>query len=172
MGLVMSQTKIYNIKSFGGRLEAITPLEPFPMIKFAPWFVSGIFGILQLAPSAQAVRFLESDALVPCSNDGVLSVNKFNVVYTPNSKSATVSFDGSATYSGKVSIDVVLLVYGYNATTKTIDPCDFQIEALCPIKPTTLKITNFPLDLSSVDLSMIPGEYRCPLMAIIASNTS
>lgn len=120
------------------------------MIRFISWLVSGIFGILQLAPPAQVVRFLQSDALIPCSNDGVLTVNQFSVVYTPNNKSATVSFDGSATYSGKDSIDVVLFVYGYNATVKTIDPCNFQVEALCPIKPTILKIPNFP--------SMIPGE--------------
>lgn len=128
------------------------------MIGFALWFASGIFGILQLALPVHAVRLLQSDALVSCSKGGVLSVNKFNAVYTPNNKSVTVSFDGSASYSGKVFVDVVLLVYGYKALTKTIDPCDFQVEALCPIKPTTLKITNFPLDLSSVDLSMVPGE--------------
>ncbi|KAJ5176383.1 uncharacterized protein N7482_002260 [Penicillium canariense] len=121
-------------------------------------------GILALIASPVAAdRLLQSHALVPCSNDGIISINHFDIVFTPENKSAVVSFDGSATYSGKILIDLDLYIYGYKAATRTIDSCDLNIDAFCPLRDTSLKISNVPLDLSSVNLSGIPGiAYQVP----------
>ena len=63
-----------------------------------------------------AEKLLQSHALVPCSNDGIISVNHFDIVFTPGNMSATISFDGQATYAGKIRINLELYVYGYKAT--------------------------------------------------------
>ncbi len=132
-------------------------------MRFPRWLAAGFFA-LSLGPPVAAERLLQSHALVPCSNDGIVSVNHFDVVFTPGNLSALVSFDGQATYGGKIRIDLELYVYGYKATTKSFDPCVLKVDALCPLtENTSLKITNVPLDLKGVDLSIIPGEsaFRC-----------
>jgi hypothetical protein len=128
-------------------------------MRFPRWLArAGLFA-LSLAPPVAADKLLQSHALIPCSNDGIISVNHFDIVFTPGNMSATVSFDGQATYAGKIRIELELYVYGYKATTKTFDPCVLNVDALCPLqKDTALKIANVPLDLSGVDLSIIPGE--------------
>ncbi|KAJ5438508.1 uncharacterized protein N7458_009506 [Penicillium daleae] len=132
-------------------------------MRFPRWLAAGCFA-LSLAPPVAAVKLLQSHALVPCSNDGIISVNHFGIVFTPGNMSATVSFDGQATYAGNIRIDLELYVYGYKATTKSFDPCVLKVDALCPLqKDTALKIANVPLDLSNVDLSIIPGiAYSVP----------
>ncbi|KAJ5368646.1 uncharacterized protein N7496_008406 [Penicillium cataractarum] len=132
-------------------------------MRFPRWLAAGCFA-LSMAPPVAAEKLLQSHALVPCSNDGIISVNHFDIVFTPGNMSATISFDGEATYAGKIRIDLELYVYGYKATTKSFDPCVLNVDALCPLqKDTALKIANVPLDLSGVDLSIIPSiAYSVP----------
>ncbi|KAJ5683261.1 hypothetical protein N7462_006426 [Penicillium macrosclerotiorum] len=139
-------------------------------MKFVPWLAAGLLACL--TPLVGAEDLLQSHALEQCSDSTVITINEFSAVFTPSNNSARVSFDGTATYSGKVMIDVTLLVYGYNVTTKTIDPCDLDVDALCPIKPTTLKVPNVNLDVPSSTLSMIPGiAYGIPdLDAVVRLN--
>lgn len=81
------------------------------------------------------------------------------MIFTPRNMSALVSFDGQAAYAGKISIILELYAYGYKAITKSFDPCVLNVDALCPLKKDTgLKIANVQLDLSGVDLSLIPSE--------------
>lgn len=128
-------------------------------MRFPRWLARAGLVALSLAPPVAAEKLLQSHALMPCSNDGIISVNHFDIVFTPGNLSATVSFDGQATYAGKIRIELELYVYGYKATTKTFDPCRLNVDALCPLqKDTALKIANVPLDLSGADLSIIPGE--------------
>lgn len=128
-------------------------------MKPVPWLAAGIVGILHLVQAVQATKLLESHALIPCSDGDAISINKFSVVFTPDNHTVTVSFDGSTSYSGKVMLEVQLLVYGYLATTKTVDPCDYHVYGLCPMKPATL---NFPTtalsDVPQDALPMIPGK--------------
>lgn len=131
-------------------------------MRFPRWLAAGCFA-LSLAPPVAAEKLLQSHALVPCSNDGIISVNHFDIVFTPGNNSASISFDGQATYAGKIRIVLELYVYGYKAITKSFDPCTLNVDALCPLqKNTGLKIANVPIDLSGVDLSIIPGEFQFP----------
>lgn len=127
-------------------------------MRFPRWLAAGFLALRMAAPVA-AERLLQSHALVPCSNDGIVSVNHFDVVFTPGNLSALVSFDGQASYGGNIRIELELYVYGYKAATKTFDPCVLKVDALCPLREnTSLKIADVPLDLKGVDLSIIPGE--------------
>ena len=138
-------------------------------MRFPRW-LAGLVA-LSLAPPVAAERLLQSHALVPCSNDGIISVNHFDIVFTPGNTSATVSFDGEANYAGNILIDLELYVYGYKATTKSIDPCTLKVDALCPLqKDTALNIANVPLDLSNVNLSIIPGESAIPSMLFLSDS--
>lgn len=128
-------------------------------MRFPRWLAAGCFA-LSLAPPVTAEKLLQSHALVPCSNDGIISVNHFDIVFTPGNMSATISFDGQAAYAGKIRIGIELYVYGYKAFTESFDPCVLNVDALCPLqKDTALKIANVPLDLSGIDLSIIPSEF-------------
>jgi hypothetical protein len=140
-------------------------------MRFPRWLTTAGFFALSLAPPVAAEKLLQAHALVPCSNDGIISVNHFDIVFTPGNMSATVSFDGQATYAGKIRIELELYVYGYKATTKTFDPCVLNVDALCPLqKDTALKIANVPLDLSGVDLSIIPGESNFRRMPFLSDS--
>ncbi|KAF3389444.1 Flavin carrier protein 2 [Penicillium rolfsii] len=143
-------------------------------MRFSRWLArAGLFA-LSLGLPVAAEKLLQSHALIPCSNDGIISVNHFDIVFTPKNNSATVSFDGQASYGGKLRIELQLYVYGYKAVTKTFDPCSLNVDALCPLqKDTALKISDVPLDLSGVDLSIIPGRFTFPgNAALIGSQLS
>lgn len=138
-------------------------------MKFGLCLAAGILGISQFAQSAHATNLLESHALIPCSKNNVISVNKFDVVFTPANHTVEVGFDGSTSYSGMVMLEVQVLVYGYLATTQIVDPCDFDVHGLCPMKPTPLHFPITPLSNVPKDaLSMIPGESELPTQFFIS----
>ncbi|KAI2787649.1 hypothetical protein POX_f08024 [Penicillium oxalicum] len=141
-------------------------------MRFPHWLAAGLFAFT-LTPPVAAEQLLQSHALLPCSNDGIISVNHFDIVFTPSNNSALVSFDGQADYAGNVYIDIALYAYGYKAATKIVNPCALNVDALCPLRrDTALKITNVPLNLDGVDLSIIPGiAYTIPdLDAVVRLN--
>lgn len=132
-------------------------------MKFGLGLAAGILGFLQFARSVHAADLLESHALIPCAKNNIVSVNKFDVVFTPDNHTVEVGFHGSTSYSGNVMLEVQVLVYGYLATTQYVNPCDFNVHGLCPVKPTTLhfpftRLSNVPTDA----LSKIPGESELP----------
>lgn len=123
------------------------------------WLGASILVASNLVGSTHAIKLLESHGLIPCSNDGIVSVDRFDAVFTPSNKTLMIGLDGSTNYSGKVMVDVELLAYGYNALTKTVDPCTFNIYGFCPMKPTSLNIPTSPLtNIPGNALSMVPGE--------------
>lgn len=138
-------------------------------MRFPHWLAAGLFAFT-LTPPVAAEQLLQSHALLPCSNDGIISVNHFDIVFTPSNNSALVSFDGQADYAGNVYIDIALYAYGYKAATKIVNPCALNVDALCPLRrDTALKITNVPLNLDGVDLSIIPGEFGHPVFYSVRS---
>lgn len=127
-------------------------------MRLVPWLATGLFGVSYLIQSVHATRLLESHALIPCSDDDTISVDKFDVVFTPDNQTVTVGFSGSTSYNGKVMLEVQLLVYGYLATTKTVDPCDYNVAGLCPVRAANLNFPTSPLsNIPQNALSMIPG---------------
>lgn len=80
------------------------------------------------------------------------------MVFTPNNQSVAADFSGSTSYTGKVMVEVQLLAYGYLVTTKTINPCDYNVAGLCPVSTTNLNFPSTSLNVPQQALSKIPGE--------------
>lgn len=146
-------------------------------MKFASWLIGGILGACHLIQSACAERLLEATSLVPCANDGVIGIDYFNVVFTPDSSSVKLSFDGTIDYSGYVRFDVEVLVYGYGVVNTTIDPCSIEtVESLCPLNIKNLDIETATFSMSSSLFSALPSEstralqrHRWPLGSLSRS---
>lgn len=132
----------------------------------ASWLAAGLFGAFSLVRGVHAVDLFQAHALSPCSNDDTVSVNRFDIVFTPNNNSVVLGFTGSFTESSSqnVMIDVELLVYGYLAKTLTLDPCASPtISFLCPMKSASLNIKQTTLTIDSDALSIIPKiAYTVP----------
>ena len=107
-------------------------------------------------------RMFEAKSLQTCrgSNDGTVSVNTFQIQYTPGTSQADINVEAQFHFSGKVEIEIELLVYGYKVITKKINPCDFQVSSLCPLDtshPLTFNHMKMTFDESTLNL---PGESR------------
>lgn len=105
-------------------------------------------------------RIFQAESLQTCKgwDDGVVSVNLFEVEFRPGESKALVDIYAQFRHSGKITLDLQLLVYGYQLLQKTIDPCDFNVPTLCPVKlATPLELNNqkLPIDAKSIN---IPGE--------------
>lgn len=126
-------------------------------MKFPSWS-AGLVGAL-LFPVASAIDLLEATSLVPCSDDGIIDVDYFKVVFTPGNSSAQLAFDGQIDYLAKFKIEVELLVYGYSALTKELDPCNFPNNGLGMCPPTEKQLT-VPSTHISVDKSLLSNVPR------------
>ncbi|KAH8432351.1 transient receptor potential ion channel family protein [Aspergillus melleus] len=111
-----------------------------------------------LVPVAQAVNFIAADSLIQCGDNTKLSVTKFSVLFTPNNKTLEVGFEGSTAISGKVDMQVDLIVYGYKALTEHLDPCGSKdLAGLCPMSPGDLDLKSAKISVSKDVLGKIPS---------------
>ena len=124
-------------------------------MKVPSWL--GVVGAL-LVPSVCATNLLRATSLTPCSTDGAISINHFSVLFFPGNNSAQISFDGIINYSGKFVMEIELLIYGYKALTKYIDPCSLDVSGLCPLQTKELEIPATSVTIDSDMLSEIPGQ--------------
>ncbi|KAJ5718145.1 hypothetical protein N7488_003791 [Penicillium malachiteum] len=142
-------------------------------MKFPSW-TAGLAGALFFLPLVSAINLLEATSLVPCSDDGIISVDYVNIVFTPNNDSISIAFDGQINYLAKFKIEVSLLVYGYTAISKELDPCTFPNDGLglCPVEQAQLTIPTAHLTVSDSIISDVPGiTYTIPdLDAIVRLN--
>ncbi|OOQ91394.1 hypothetical protein PEBR_00503 [Penicillium brasilianum] len=132
----------------------------------APWcprgVIGGVIGALYFAGLSNAVKLLESSALVSCSDTSIIETSKFEMTLTPGNASLAIEFDGELTYSGKVIMDVSLLVYGYSFLTAQMDPCDYDLSGFCPMTPENLTMPSTTITLSDSVISSIPSEFVGP----------
>lgn len=128
-------------------------------MKLASWLIGGILTACHLIQPACAEYLLEATSLVPCSDNGVIGINYFSVVFTPSTSSVKLSFDGTINYSGYVQFEVEVLVYGYSAVNTTIDPCTIDtVSGLCPLNFMDLDIETATFSMSSDLFSQLPSE--------------
>lgn len=80
-------------------------------------------------------RILQSMSLNSCQDDSGFSATLFNVVFTPSNNSATINVAAVASIQGSVVFDVALNVYGYQFLREVINPCDMDLNGLCPMNP-------------------------------------
>ena len=131
-------------------------------MKFSSW-AAGLVGALTFVDSAAAVRMLQAKALYPCtsSTKQALAVNSFKIALFPDNGTVSIDFTGVASFSGKFLVDLTLLVYGYPAIQKTLDPCDYQLPGLCPLNTKNLNFPNMSPKLPGDSLSIVPGRHSC-----------
>ncbi|PYI00197.1 TRP-domain-containing protein [Aspergillus ellipticus CBS 707.79] len=127
------------------------------------WILPKCAFLLLLTALAHATNLIESHALSLCQEDSNVTVSYFSMVFTPSNKSVAFSFDGTTEISGKVTAEVILDVYGYQALTETLDPCQLGIEGLCPMSPGSIELSDTSITLSQSVINQIPTiGYKVP----------
>lgn len=116
-----------------------------------------VFLLLQCLHLVQAERLLQAEGLTKCSESSEVEINNFNAVFTPGNSSISLNFDGYSSVEGDVLIQAELLVYGYKALTKTLDPCDLDLTVFCPMKAIELQLPTITQTLGESVLSQIPS---------------
>ncbi|KAF6822542.1 transient receptor potential Ion channel [Colletotrichum plurivorum] len=127
-------------------------------MKFS-FFLSFLAAFL-LPSAASGEKILQSLSLNSCQEQSEFSASLFNVVVTSDGK---VSANVSAVVSvqGKVVFDVALRVYGYEYLRQTLDPCDNNLQGLCPMNPGKINM-EFNLDIGDA-LKQVPSiAYSIP----------
>ncbi|KAJ6107994.1 TRP-like family [Penicillium sp. IBT 18751x] len=135
-------------------------------MRSASWLAAGLFGALNLIRAVNAEDLFEAHALSTCANDSIVSINRFDVTYTPSNNNIVLGFTGSFSESAStnVLIDIDVLIYGYNAISLTMNPCASpKISFLCPMQSASLNIQETSLSLDSDALKSIPKiAYTVP----------
>lgn len=112
-----------------------------------------------LAPLASAIQLLESNALSVCMESSNFTATYLNVVFYPENNTLQVSFDGVSYITGKVVAEMTLTAYGYEAFTKTLNPCDMEGMGMCPMSAGPMDLGPLSLDLPEGTSESIPGKH-------------
>ncbi|CAG8932459.1 unnamed protein product [Penicillium salamii] len=116
-----------------------------------------------LAPMASALKLLESNALSVCMESSNFTATYFNVVFYPGNNSLVIGFDGVSYITGKVVAEMTLTAYGYEAYSKTLNPCEIEGMGMCPMAAGPMDLGPLSLDLPGDTASSIPGiAYTVP----------
>lgn len=117
--------------------------------------------LLALFSTASAIRIIESDSLQNCggSNETGITANLLQVRFTPDNNSISLNLNAISTINGNVIAKLVASVYGYNAITTTVNPCDNKQElaGLCPLTAAPLMWPEENIQVPSSVVSKIPG---------------
>lgn len=117
------------------------------------------FWLAVVLPQTSALRMIESKSLNSCQQNSGFTASLFNVVFTPENRSASINVVGVSTIQGNVTADVEVIAYGYTAVRQTLDPCKLKLEGLCPMNMGQINLqTNFQ-NISSDVISRIPGRW-------------
>jgi hypothetical protein len=118
--------------------------------------------LLSLLSGASAVRLIESNSLNACQQNSSFTASLFNVVFTPNNNTITFDVIGVSSIQGNVSFGIEVTAYGYQLLKETLDPCNMNLNGMCPMSTGQIDIqSNIQLDQSTVD--RIPGiAYGVP----------
>ncbi|KAL4887039.1 hypothetical protein BJY04DRAFT_204618 [Aspergillus karnatakaensis] len=108
-------------------------------------------------PLVGAIRLIESNALTLCQDSTNFTATFFHVQYTPDNSSLLIGFDGVSAISGYVEATIILDAYGYTALRQTFNPCEMDLEGLCPMNTGPIDIRDIPLKLSDDINDQIPG---------------
>ncbi|KAK9476074.1 hypothetical protein V1514DRAFT_338042 [Lipomyces japonicus] len=115
-----------------------------------------------LASNVTATKLIKSSSLQTCIDNSDFSASLFNVLFTPENR--TLSFDVVAvsTLEGYVYAKLVVIAYGLQVLTINVDPCDLDIDQLCPMRPGQFDLGTDVLVSQDV-IKRIPGvAYTVP----------
>lgn len=125
-----------------------------PSISKPAWLSLTVLSLL--TPLASGMRLIESKSLNSCQDDASFSATLFDVVFTPDNNSLAFEVVGASTISGYVVAEVDVTAYGYSALQQTIDPCENDLEGMCPMNPGQINIES-NIEVSDEVIAGIPG---------------
>lgn len=121
-------------------------------------YLLATFWFATVLPLASAERLIESKSLNSCQRNSSFTASLFNVVFTPENRSATIDVVGVSTIQGNITAMVEVIAYGYTAVRQTVDPCKLDLEGLCPMSTGQIDLhTNFQ-NITDEVISKIPGR--------------
>ncbi|PLB50294.1 TRP-domain-containing protein [Aspergillus steynii IBT 23096] len=122
-----------------------------------------VFLAFLAAPSVSAIKLIKSNALNLCQDSNNFTATYFAVTFTPNNRSLAFSFDGVASISGKMTAELILNAYGIEALRKEIDPCEQNLQGLCPMNTGPIDVKKATIDVPEDVVNSIPGiAYTVP----------
>jgi hypothetical protein len=105
-----------------------------------------------------STQILESESLNTCQSDSLITATLFNVVYTANNRTLAYNVVANAEVTGKVTVLLEVIAYGYTAVTETIDPCASTLTSnFCPIQNTGPLNLQGNVQIPASITSKIPG---------------
>ncbi|KAI6781664.1 Flavin carrier protein-like protein [Emericellopsis cladophorae] len=127
-----------------------------------PSKASLLSALATMASFADAERMLISKALSTCQKDSDFSASLFNVQYTPGNNSAKIEMAATSSVKGYVTFDVAITAYGLEVVRQVLDPCDTELQGLCPMQ-TGNNDFGFPIPVPESAADLIPGiAYTIP----------
>ncbi|KFH44758.1 Flavin carrier protein-like protein [Hapsidospora chrysogenum ATCC 11550] len=125
----------------------------------SPLFLSAMAAMSSLVSGE---RMLISKSLSSCQEDSSFSASVFNVVYTPGNNSADIRMSATSSVQGFVVFDITITAYGYQVVHTTVDPCDTELQGLCPMNTGNTPF-EFPIPIPEGADDQIPGiAYSVP----------
>lgn len=124
-----------------------------------------------LSPLVSGTRLIQSNSLNLCGDYGDGNANftatYFSVTFTPNNRTLSFSFDGVSSISGKVEAELVLKAYGYTAMRKVLNPCEMNLNGLCPMRTGKIDVQGANLQLPESVVEKIPSKHFHPQSSVV-----
>ena len=118
--------------------------------------------VLSLVTDISAIRLIESKSLNACQDNSSFTATLFNVVFTPDNRTFTFDVVGVSSIQGNVTFNVQATAYGINVLHRVINPCDSNLQGLCPMNTGQIDI-NSNIQIPASTLGQIPGiAYGVP----------
>ena len=128
--------------------------------------ISLLFGFLVAfltTPLVAATKLIESNSLNLCQDSSNFTATYFSVTFTPNNRTLSFAFDGVAAISGKVTAELILDAYGYEALRQKMDPCEMNLPGLCPMNTGPIDVPRANIKVPEDVVQKIPGiAYTVP----------
>lgn len=124
--------------------------------------LASLISISSLFLGAQAENLIESKSLNTCQDNSSFTASLFNVVFTPSNKTITFDVVGVSSIQGNVSFGIEVSAYGYTILTETLNPCNMNLNGLCPMSTGQIDIQS-NLQIDDDTIARIPSiAYGVP----------
>ncbi|KAI7465619.1 hypothetical protein KC364_g8125 [Hortaea werneckii] len=125
----------------------------------SPWLLSA--AILSMLPvSVLGADVLSTTGYSLCMNNGSVSVDKLDVTYNKNTRIINFDVAGTSEVEQNVTAKLIVTAYGKTVYTKTFDPCEHDMERMCPVPAASF---------ASSGSETIPEEYASQIPSIAFS---
>jgi hypothetical protein len=90
--------------------------------------------------------------------NSTIGANYFHAKFTPENRTLSFDVNGDSQISSNVTLQIVVLGYGYTVFSKTIDPCDDNgLTGICPMRAGSLPDLHTNTQVPAEDVRRIPG---------------